>query len=153
MIGTSTSAPEGTVPALSCEQRHPLGVTHQVDDRDVAAHITLIQPLFPAQAVAHDPGPRSHAPPRQQEREQAGEAYEGSGCVVVDELGRPLKTDKLRREAQKLMEEAGVRRVRLYDARHACLSWMANSGVPESRLGEACPASRPGKIIPICEKS
>ncbi len=64
--------------------------------------------------------------------EQAGEAYEGSGYVVVDELGRPFKTDKLRREAQKLMEEAGVRRVRLYDARHACLSWMANNGVPDT---------------------
>lgn len=28
------------------------------------------------------------------------------------------------------MEEAGVHRVRLYDARHACLSWMANNAVP-----------------------
>ncbi|WP_149830085.1 tyrosine-type recombinase/integrase [Streptomyces tailanensis] len=69
---------------------------------------------------------------QEQEKEQAGEAYEGSGYVVVDELGRPFKTDKLRREAQKLMEEAGVRRVRLYDARHACLSWMANNGVPDT---------------------
>ncbi|MFC8088863.1 tyrosine-type recombinase/integrase [Streptomyces sp. NPDC057301] len=66
------------------------------------------------------------------ERQQAGEAYEDSGYVVVDELGRPFKTDKLRREAQKLMEAAGVRRVRLYDARHACLSWMANNGVPDT---------------------
>ncbi|WP_199921398.1 tyrosine-type recombinase/integrase [Streptomyces bicolor] len=30
------------------------------------------------------------------------------------------------------MEAAGVRRVRLYDARHACLSWMANNGVPDT---------------------
>ena len=30
------------------------------------------------------------------------------------------------------MELAGVRRVRLYDARHACLSWMANNGVPDT---------------------
>ncbi|MEY9996167.1 integrase [Streptomyces sp. V4I8] len=66
------------------------------------------------------------------EREQAGEAYEDSGHVVVDELGRPFKTAQLRREAQKLMEAAGVRRVRLYDARHACLSWMANNGVPDT---------------------
>jgi integrase len=28
------------------------------------------------------------------------------------------------------MNQAGVRKVRLYDARHACLSWMANNGVP-----------------------
>lgn len=70
---------------------------------------------------------------QQQEREAAGEGYEqGSGYVLVDELGRPFKTDKLRREAYRLMESAGVRKVRLYDARHACLSWMANSGVPDT---------------------
>ncbi|MFC5910408.1 site-specific integrase [Streptacidiphilus monticola] len=66
------------------------------------------------------------------ERLQAGEGYENSGYVLVDELGRPFKTDKLRREAYKLMAAAGVRKVRLYDARHACLPWMANNGVPDT---------------------
>jgi integrase len=66
------------------------------------------------------------------EREAAGDGYENSGYVLVDELGRPWKTDKLRREAYKLMEATGVRKVRLYDARHACLSWMANNGVPDT---------------------
>jgi integrase len=66
------------------------------------------------------------------EKEAAGAAYEHSGYVLVDEAGRPWKTDKLRREAYKLMAAAGVRRGRLYDARHACLSWMANNGVPDT---------------------
>lgn len=61
-----------------------------------------------------------------------GEGYENSGYVLVNELGHPWKTDKLRREAYKLMTAAGVRKVRLYDARHACLSWMANNGVPDT---------------------
>ena len=69
---------------------------------------------------------------RRAERLAAGDAYEASGYVVVDELGRPFKTDQLRRRAHRLMEQAGVRRVRLYDARHACLSWMANNGVPDT---------------------
>ncbi|MFI6764117.1 tyrosine-type recombinase/integrase [Streptomyces sp. NPDC050355] len=34
--------------------------------------------------------------------------------------------------AHRLMERAGVRRVRLYDARHAVLSWMANNSVPDT---------------------
>lgn len=50
----------------------------------------------------------------------------------VDGLGCPFKTDKLRREAHHLMAQAGVRKVRLYDARHACLSWVANNGVPDT---------------------
>lgn len=66
------------------------------------------------------------------ERLKAGEGYESSGRVVVDELGRAVKTDWLRRRAYKLMDAAGVRKVRLYDARHACLSWMANNGVPDT---------------------
>ncbi len=51
---------------------------------------------------------------------------------MVDSLGRPWKTDKLRREAYKLMDATGVRRVTLYMARHAVLSWMANNGVPDT---------------------
>lgn len=66
------------------------------------------------------------------EQKQAGAGYENSGRVAVDELGRPFKTDKLRREAYKLMGRAAVRKTRLYDARHACLSWMANNGVPDT---------------------
>ncbi len=46
--------------------------------------------------------------------------------------GRQWRTDKLRREAHKLMAATGVRKVRLYDARDACLSWMANNGVPDT---------------------
>ncbi|WP_153882845.1 hypothetical protein [Streptomyces sp. CB01881] len=57
---------------------------------------------------------------------------EDSGYVLVDELGRPFTTDKLRWHAQRLMKQAGVRRVRLYDARHAVLSSMANNGAPDN---------------------
>jgi integrase len=66
------------------------------------------------------------------EKLAGGPVYNDSGYVVVDKLGNPFKTDKLRREAYRLMEKAGVRRVRLYDARHAVLSWMANNGVPDT---------------------
>ncbi|MBB4931420.1 integrase [Lipingzhangella halophila] len=65
------------------------------------------------------------------ERLAAGEGYEASGRVVVDELGRAVKTDWLRRRFYKLSEQTGVRRVRPYDARHACLTWMASAGVAD----------------------
>ncbi|SCK49991.1 hypothetical protein H181DRAFT_04511 [Streptomyces sp. WMMB 714] len=58
--------------------------------------------------------------------------YWTSGFVVVDELGRAVKTDWLRRRTYERMKPADVRKVRLYDARHACLSWMANNGVPDT---------------------
>ncbi len=64
------------------------------------------------------------------ERLAAGEAYTASGYVLVDELGVPFKTDQLRRAAYRQMTRAGVRKVRLYDARHACLTYLSVSGVP-----------------------
>jgi integrase len=60
----------------------------------------------------------------------AGGAYQASGYVLVDELGQPRRSDWLRRRAYTLMAESGVRRVRLYDARHACLTFLRMSGVP-----------------------
>ncbi|WP_310725040.1 tyrosine-type recombinase/integrase [Streptomyces sp. N2A] len=70
---------------------------------------------------------------KRQAKEQlaAGEGWHASGRVACDELGAAVKTDWLRRRAYKAMETAEVRKVRLYDARHACLSWMANNGVPD----------------------
>ncbi|MDJ0345614.1 site-specific integrase [Streptomyces sp. H10-C2] len=65
------------------------------------------------------------------EKLAAGAEYAASGRVVVDEFGGAVKTDWLRRRCYKLMEAAKVRRVRPYDARHACLTWLAASGVPD----------------------
>ncbi|GAA1278779.1 hypothetical protein GCM10009609_47700 [Pseudonocardia aurantiaca] len=60
-----------------------------------------------------------------------GEGYADTGYVLVDELGEPVRTDWLRRRAYDLMKLAGVRKVRLYDARHACLTYLATNGVPD----------------------
>jgi integrase len=65
------------------------------------------------------------------ERLAAGEAYTTTGYMLVDELGLPVKTDWLRRQTYKLMDETGVRKVRPYDARHACLTILAAGGVPD----------------------
>src|SRR5262249_14747812 len=62
---------------------------------------------------------------QEKERLAAGEAYEPTGYVLVDELGRPFKTDQWCRAMHRLMEQAGVRKVRPYDARHACLAYLA----------------------------
>lgn len=64
------------------------------------------------------------------ERLAAGPAYQVSGYVLVDELGAPCRTDWLRRRAYAVMTKAGVRKVRLYDARHAALTYLAVNGVP-----------------------
>ena len=68
------------------------------------------------------------------ERLAAGEGYSGSGYVLVDELGAALNGRQLRVRAYKIMDQNGLRRVRLYDARASCLTYLANNGVPDHLL-------------------
>ncbi|MFC5853358.1 site-specific integrase [Streptomyces chlorus] len=63
-----------------------------------------------------------------------GEAYSDSGYVVVHETGEAFTIEQLRRRAYRLMEILGLRRVRLYDARSSCLTYLANNGVPDHIL-------------------
>jgi integrase len=61
---------------------------------------------------------------------EAGEAYEASGYVVVDELGAPVHPDHYSDDFQRLAARAGVPRIRLHDGRHTINSLMAAAGVP-----------------------
>ena len=74
------------------------------------------------------------------ERLAAGEAYTASGYVLVDELGLPFRTDQLRRAAYRQMTKAGVRKVRLYDARPRLSDLPIGLGRPRAdreRLGRS----------------
>ncbi|MEU8524840.1 site-specific integrase [Streptomyces sp. NPDC048629] len=117
-----------TAGTLSVETTRTLveGVVIEKDAKSEAGERKLPLPAVVLEAL------RAFRSRQHQERVKAEDGYEDSGRVVVDELGRAVKTDWLRREAYKRMAWAGVRKVRLYDARHACLSWMANNGVPDT---------------------
>ncbi|GGS82965.1 site-specific integrase [Streptomyces cinerochromogenes] len=128
LTGTGTIA-VGNTRTIVYDRQRPRGTRNTVVEKDPKTHngrrvLPLPSPVRGALV--------EFRALQEKERLAAGDAYEHSGYVVVDELGRPFKTDKLRRVAHRLMEEASVRRVRLYDARHACLSWMANNGVPDT---------------------
>jgi integrase len=68
------------------------------------------------------------------EKLAAGEAYENSGYLLVDELGKALNGRHLRVRAYTTMAENALRRVRLYDARATCFTYLANNGVPDHLL-------------------
>ncbi|MFI6245382.1 tyrosine-type recombinase/integrase [Streptomyces sp. NPDC051016] len=63
-----------------------------------------------------------------------GGDYVDSGYVLVDELGEARNIKQLRRRTYRLMELLQLRRVRLYDARSSCLTYLANNGVPDHIL-------------------
>jgi integrase len=73
------------------------------------------------------------------ERLTAGEAYESSGLVVVDELGRPVHPEWYSDEFGRVSKCAGVKRLVLHEGRHTALSLMEKAGVRSrwSRAGQA----------------
>jgi integrase len=67
---------------------------------------------------------------RASERLQLGPAYMESGYVVVDEAGAPLHPDTLTSRWAAVIAAAGVRRIRLHDARHTCGTLLHLAGEP-----------------------
>ncbi|MFC5802902.1 tyrosine-type recombinase/integrase [Streptomyces formicae] len=53
------------------------------------------------------------------ERAAMGSYYVASGYTFVDQLGEVMSTRQLREHAYSLMAKVGLRKVRLYDARHS----------------------------------
>lgn len=68
------------------------------------------------------------------ERAAMGSYYLDSGYVFVDMLGQAMSTRQLREHAYSLMAKVGLRKVRLYDARHSCLTFLAVNGVADTIL-------------------
>jgi integrase len=66
------------------------------------------------------------------ERLAAGPAYERSGYVAADELGRPVHPEWYSDEFHRVSDRAGVRRIRLHESRHTTCSLMEKAGVPVS---------------------
>ena len=64
------------------------------------------------------------------ERLSLGEAHADSGYVAVNEAGEPYTPDSLTRMWCKLAKAAGVRPIRLHDARHSCGTALHLRGVP-----------------------
>ena len=65
-----------------------------------------------------------------QERLALGAAHADSGYVAVNEAGEPYTPDTLTRMWHKLAKSAGVRPIRLHDARHSCGTALHLRGVP-----------------------
>ena len=64
------------------------------------------------------------------EAQAAGQAYQQSGLVVVNELGTPLRPDVYSDRFRRLVAESGLRPIRLHDLRHTALTLMTLRGVP-----------------------
>jgi integrase len=73
-----------------------------------------------------------------------GEQWRDHGLVCASEVGTPIGLTNLRRGFNKLIEQAGVPRIRLYDLRHTTTSIMLESGADLKATSEVLGHSDPG---------
>lgn len=147
----------------------------------------LTQPSFPTPQLKPLPESLTHSITRlntnkvveKGRRPRLGRRTRTAGTCSWTNWGAPGRRTSCAGEAHKLLAETGVRKVRLYDARHACLSWMAKRrarhgglrvgrtqrpvvheaglraprpAVVEGGFGEAGRTARPALINSACEK-
>lgn len=72
---------------------------------------------------------RAHRTKQLQERLAAGPMWEEHGLVFARANGKPLHGSNVTREFQRMLERAGLRRLRFHDMRHACASLLIAQGV------------------------
>jgi integrase len=74
---------------------------------------------------------REHRDRQQGERVQAGTLWDEGGWVFTDERGCPINTRTDLKRWKDLLDAAGVREMRLHDARHTAATVLLILGVPE----------------------
>ena len=71
----------------------------------------------------------------------AGENWQDNDLIFATDQGAPLRSKGIRYRFYKLLETAGLPKMRLHDLRHTAASLMLNSGIPilvvSKRLGHS----------------
>jgi integrase len=65
-----------------------------------------------------------------EQRLLAGSRWQETGLVFTSNLGTPIYPRNLLRSFYKLVERAGLPRMRFHDLRHSCATFLATQGVP-----------------------
>jgi integrase len=99
------------------------GAFQFVEPKTARSRRTLPLPNVAAKAL------REHRTRQLTERLAAGPMWEEHGLVFTRANGRPLHGSNVTREFQRMLEQAGLRRLRFHDMRHACASLLIAQGV------------------------
>jgi integrase len=65
-----------------------------------------------------------------EERLAFGQGYGPGEYMAIDEAGQSYHPDRLTSAWGRMLDELGIKRVRLHDARHSCATLMHLRGVP-----------------------
>lgn len=85
---------------------------------------TIALPAIVVDALQH------HKARQSQERLLAGTRWRETGLVFTSTIGTPIEVGNLRRSFWRLLDKAGLPRMRFHDLRHSCASLLLVQGVP-----------------------
>jgi len=71
-----------------------------------------------------------------EERRAFGPGYPSQGLLMVNETGRPLHPDTITARFNRLVDRAGVKRIRLHDVRHTYATLALDTGVDPKTLSD-----------------
>ncbi len=87
---------------------------------------------------------RTHQQNQFIQMQKAGDRWNDMDMIFISRIGTPLDKHHLLKSFRKLLEDAGLPKIRFHDLRHTAASLMLNNGIPviivSRRLGHAKPS-------------
>jgi hypothetical protein len=77
---------------------------------------------------------KRHRKSQKAERRAAGKDWKDHGLVFTTTIGTPIEPRNLNRHFVRLLDTAGLRRVRFHDLRHSCATLLYEQGVPIEKI-------------------
>ncbi|WP_319461659.1 site-specific integrase [Micromonospora sp. RTP1Z1] len=86
---------------------------------------------------------RQHRVAQGAERKIVGKDWKDSGLVFTTGIGTPIEPCNLNRHFGRLLDRAGLRRIRFHDLRHSCATLLYEQGVPIEKIQDILDHSSP----------
>jgi integrase len=86
---------------------------------------------------------RDHRSQQGVERTAKGEAWKESGLVFTTGIGTAIEPRNLNRHFVRLLDSAGIRRIRFHDLRHSCATLLYGQGVEIDKIQDILGHSSP----------
>ncbi|MEU7996166.1 tyrosine-type recombinase/integrase [Micromonospora sp. NPDC049060] len=86
---------------------------------------------------------RQHKLMQEAERKSMGDRWQDFGLIFTTGIGTPIEPRNLNRHFVRLLDGAGLRRVRFHDLRHSCATLLYEQGVPIEKIQDVLGHSSP----------
>ena len=92
---------------------------------------------------------RLHKERQQSRKDVAGERWQDYDLIFPSNKGTPLEPSNMRRDFNRVLEKAGLAKIRFHDLRHTAASLMLNNGIPVIVVSKVLGHSKPSITMDI----